>query len=121
MSFNSFDIFDYIIENQLADEYYINPRETVEHLLEIVGMDEMEAIEAWAAEHGQISSERELSERFDQMIRDDIDSGFLVDLEDKPGMRETFNNWTDALCRDGELHDRQYHEYTYVGEFDLDD
>ena len=75
----------------------------------------IETIEHDAIENGFIESEDALSERFDDMVIE-----FEVPTDDGPMMREWFNNWTDGLCKDGELHERQYNDYCYVGRFDID-
>lgn len=35
---------------------------------------------------------------------------------DKPAIREAWNNWTDALCKDGRITQRQYDTWTYGGD-----
>lgn len=30
--------------------------------------------------------------------------------DDSIAIRETFNNWTDALCKDGEITEQQYND-----------
>lgn len=37
----------------------------------------------------------------------------LLPKGDKPAMREAWNNWTDALCKDGVISSHQYE--TWVG------
>lgn len=87
--------------------------------------DKLALVEAWAAYENipsgsLIESESELSEQFDAevlpLIKQHCDSSGLV-WPDYPMIREEFNNWTDSLCRDGQLHEEQYNNYCYVGEY----
>lgn len=83
-------------------------------------IDLIEIIEAYASDNNLIASEEELSERFDEMIKECSSPEDLMTFEngdDLPMINETFNNWTDSLVSDGELHPEQYRLYTYVGEF----
>lgn len=75
--------------------------------------DLLEMIELYAGEVGNISSEDELSERFDNEIAPLIIKQYGED--DEAAMNEAFNNWTDALCKEGEIHTEQYNQYCYVG------
>ena len=77
--------------------------------------DELELIELIASYEGNIASESELSERFDETFTDLIESNRLED--DEPAISELFNNWTDSLCKDGEIHEEQCNKYCYVGNF----
>ena len=77
--------------------------------------DELELIELIASYEGNIQSEDELSELFDESFGDYIRDERLED--DEPAINEMFSNWKDGLCKDGEIHDKQYHEYCYVGKF----
>ena len=77
--------------------------------------DELELIELIATYEGNISSESELSDRFDETFTDLIESNRLED--DEPAISELFNNWTDSLCKDGEIHEEQCNKYCYVGNF----
>ncbi len=77
--------------------------------------DELELIELIATYEGNISSESELSDRFDETFTDLIESNRLED--DEPAISEMFNNWTDSLCKDGEIHEEQCNKYCYVGNF----
>ena len=70
-------------------------------------------IEEWGATEGLLSSEEEVSERFDESIAPFVIEAYGED--DKVAMNEAFNNWTDQLCKDGELHEFQYNNYEYVG------
>lgn len=60
-----------------------------------------------------ICNEDELSKRFDNEFEE-----FLAEHRDDSVMiSETFNNWTDSLCKDGELHPEQYDKYCYTGKY----
>ena len=75
----------------------------------------MDIIEDFAASEGLISSEKELSEMFDEEVAPSVIEQYGED--DTIAMDEAFNNWTDALCEEGELHEEQYNSYTYVGKY----
>ena len=77
--------------------------------------DLLEAVELWAEDNGLISSEHELSERFDNEILPIVIEQYGED--DQDAIDQTFNDWTDSLCKDGELHDEQYSQYCYVGKY----
>lgn len=82
-------------------------------------VDLLEIVEYYAETGGgkgrssAIASEEDLSERFDEghedWLHDNCDDQIMID--------EEFNNWSDALCKDGELHPEQYSCYTYVGKY----
>jgi len=74
----------------------------------------LELAELYAEEVGTYSSEDELSEAFDSML-DECYPDF--DTEDEPALAEAFNNWTDGLCKDGEIHPEQYNSYEYTGKY----
>lgn len=75
----------------------------------------LDMIELYAHEIGAIESEEELSERFDATIAESVIERYGE--EDIPAMSEAFNNWTDSLCKDGEIHPAQYNKYCYVGTY----
>ncbi len=77
---------------------------------DLIGM-----VELYAEEVGFISSESELSERFDEEMAQDVITEYGAD--DGPAISEAFNNWTDMLCKEGEIHPEQYNQYCYVGEY----
>lgn len=77
----------------------------------------LEIVEYFAESEGWIASEDELSDRFDDMVEELIEEGSNIDTEDEVGMSEWFNNWTDSLCKDGEVHPEQYSKYGYVGKW----
>ncbi len=76
-------------------------------------VDLLEIVEFFAEDNGWIASEEELSERFDAEILPLVIEQYGED--DQPAINEAFNDWTDSLCKDGELHDEQYNKYCYVG------
>ena len=77
--------------------------------------DLIEIIEEFASDNNWIASEEELSERFDQEIASTVIAQYGED--DTVAMNEAFNNWTDSLCKEGEIHPEQYNNYCYVGEY----
>jgi hypothetical protein len=76
-------------------------------------VDLLEMVELYAEDNGGIASEEELSERFDSEVLPDVIEAYGED--DEPAISEAFNNWTDMLCKDGEIHPEQYDKYCYVG------
>jgi hypothetical protein len=76
-------------------------------------VDLLEIVELYAEEQRLIASEQELSDRFDEEVLPSVIAQYGED--DEPALNEAFNNWTDMLCKDGELHDEQYDKYCYVG------
>ena len=77
--------------------------------------DLLEMVELYATDNKLIDSEERLSELFDESIAPMVIEQYGEG--DKPAMRETFNNWTDMLCKDGEIHQEQYNQYCYVGKY----
>jgi len=78
--------------------------------------DEIEIIEAAAEQLGlPYCDEESLSAAFDEHIAPMVIERFGAD--DECAMNEAFNNWTDMLCKDGEMHAIQYGEYCYVGQY----
>ena len=75
----------------------------------------LEIIEAYATDNNGIDSEKALSDRFDEDISPLVIEQYGKD--DEPAMNEAFNDWSDSLCKDGELHELQYSKYCYVGEY----
>ena len=75
----------------------------------------LEIVEALAEYEGAIASEEELSELFDQEL-----APYVLDQygeDDVSAFSEAFNDWTDALRSNGELHPEQYNNYGYVGRY----
>ena len=77
--------------------------------------DLLEIIEEFADFNKLISSEKELSERFDEEIAPLVIEQYGEN--DEPAMNEAFNNWSDSLCKDGKIHEEQYNKYEYVGKY----
>jgi hypothetical protein len=75
----------------------------------------LEMVELYAADNGLISDEDELSELFDEDIAPSVIEQYGED--DEPAMSEAFNNWSDALCKDGVIHPAQYAAYCYTGKY----
>lgn len=75
----------------------------------------LEIVEMYAEEAGLISSEEELSEIFDNIIVESVISEFGED--DRCAINQAFNDYTDGICKDGEIHPEQYNKYTYVGKY----
>jgi hypothetical protein len=76
-------------------------------------VDLLEMVELYAEDNGMIASEEELSERFDSEVLPSVIEQYGED--DEPAINEAFNDWTDMLCKDGEIHPEQYDKYCYVG------
>lgn len=78
-------------------------------------VDLLEMVELFAEDNGWVSSEDELSARFDDEI-----SLFVIKQygeDDTDAIKQAFNDWTDMLCKDGEIHEEQYNDYSYVGKY----
>ena len=78
-------------------------------------LGKLEIIEEFAEYHGLISSESELSEIFDNENEKILQP--LAAKNDSIAISEFFNNWTDSMCKGGEIHGEQYNEYCYVGKY----
>lgn len=76
-------------------------------------IDMLEVIELYAEDNGMIASEEELSKRFDEEILPLVLETYSE--SDSVAINEAFNDWTDSLCKDGEIHQEQYNSYCYVG------
>lgn len=77
-------------------------------------VDLLELVEEYALANSLISNEEELSNEFDRNIAEFVLQRYGPG--DDVAMREAFNDWTDMLCKDGEIHEEQYNNYEYVGE-----
>lgn len=77
--------------------------------------DLLEAVELWAADNGCISSEKELSEIFDNEIAPLVIAQYGEN--DQPAIDQAFNDWADSLCADDIIHDEQYRQYCYIGKY----
>ena len=82
-------------------------------VLESLNISPLELAEFYAEENGLIENAEELGEMFDRDVLPAVVEQYGKD--DYPAIREAFNNWTDSLCRDGQLAESQYQEYTYQG------
>jgi hypothetical protein len=112
--FNDYDEVKFLVEQIKYSRDY-NRNEYAKALREYLGYDELTAVEEWAEENGLIASEADLSELFDEEI-----APFVIEQygeDDKPAMNEAFNDWSDSLCKDEQLHDLQYDKYCYVGKY----
>lgn len=76
-------------------------------------IDMLEVVELFAEDNGMIASEQELSDRFDLEVLPHVIEQYGED--DSVAINEAFNDWTDGLCKDGEIHESQYNSYCYVG------
>ena len=77
-------------------------------------------VEMYADEKGFIASEDELSERFDNEVLPGILENYGKkgeEFTDTTMINEEFNNWSDMLCKDGEIHPEQYDNYCYTGKY----
>ena len=59
--------------------------------------------------------EAELSARFDSEVAPHVFAQYGEN--DEPAMSQAFNDWSDMLCKDGEIGDAQYNAYCYVGRY----
>ena len=75
----------------------------------------LEIIEEWATDNGLIDSEETLSARFDgefvQLVIDQYSE------DDTVAINKAFNDWSDSLCKAGEIHSEQYNNYCYIGKY----
>ena len=113
MNFDEFDIV-VAINTRLEDEMR-NTSDAYLPVIEALNVTELELVEEFAQDNNLIDSERNLSDQFDELISESVIVQYGAD--DTPAMSESFNNWTDSLCKDGELHGLQYHHYCYVGKY----
>lgn len=75
----------------------------------------LEMVELYAEEKGFIASEAELSEQFDFHIHDVNETKRKL-ADDEVMLSEEFSYFSDALCKEGEIHSEQYAKYEYIGE-----
>lgn len=78
-------------------------------------IDLLEIVELYAADNGMIDSESALSELFDSEIAPLVIAQYGEN--DSVAMNEAFNDWTDSLCKSGEIHPEQYNHYCYIGKW----
>ena len=75
----------------------------------------LEIVESFATENDSPYADEEMvSMVFNVHILPAIVEQYGAD--DEVAINEAFNNWTDGLCKDGEIHDEQYNSYCYLGE-----
>ncbi len=75
----------------------------------------LEVVELYAEDNDGIASEEELSKRFDEEVASYVVEKYGED--DSVAMNEAFNDWSDMLCKEGEIHEEQYNNYCYVGKY----
>jgi hypothetical protein len=74
----------------------------------------LELVEQIAEYHDSpYCDEEAVSAIFNEEVRPSVVEEYGKD--DEIAINEAFNNWTDMLCKDGELHELQYENYTYLG------
>lgn len=115
-SFSDFDFVEFFTD--IADT---NVQELCHAAIEKAIIDEigeLAAIEQFASYHSLIESEYELSELFDDENEEWLEK--MNNRGDQVAITEEFNNWSDSMCKDGSIHDKQYHEYCYVGKYAKD-
>jgi len=85
-----------------------------EALLECLELEDIELI-ASEYKHALISSEQELSNRFDEMLDelDELTRLRLINCE--IALNECFSNFVDAECANALLHPTQLSNYEYAG------
>ena len=80
----------------------------------------LEMVELYAFEMGLVSSEGDLSDQFDEEVLPAILEAYGekgVEFTDTCMICEAFSNWSDSLCKEGEIHPEQYNSYCYIGEY----
>jgi hypothetical protein len=60
-------------------------------------------------------TDREFSARFDESIAPYVLE--VYDANDTVAFNEAFNNWTDDLCKDGDISEDVYNNVCYVGKY----
>jgi len=65
--------------------------------------------------------DREFSARFDEevapMVLETYETYETYDADDSIAFNEAFNNWTDDLCKDGDISEDVYNNVCYVGKY----
>jgi hypothetical protein len=61
------------------------------------------------------NTDRDFSARFDEEIAPSVLE--LYDADDRIAFNEAFNNWTDSLCKAGDISDEVYMNVCYVGKY----
>ena len=76
--------------------------------------DLLEIVEGFAEFNDlRFVDEESVSAAFNEDVRPAIVAQYGED--DQDAIDQGFNDWTDGLCKDGELHDEQYNKYEYLG------
>ena len=79
----------------------------------------LELVELYASEAClNITNEDDLSNQFDNEVLPILIENYSTkgeEFQDTAMINEAFNNWSDMLCKDGEIHPEQYDNYCYVG------
>ena len=115
-SFSDFDIAQLYKDGMIYVGDLGTDDAVAEALINHIG--ELDLVEEFASDNNLIASEAELSERFDDENAEWLEKMHLKG--DQVAISEAFNNWSDSLCKDGLIHDKQYHEYCYVGKYAKD-
>ena len=79
----------------------------------------LDLAESYAEQNDMLSSEEFVSEQFDVKIAPRVIEKFGAG--DKIAMEQAFADWTDLLCKDGDIHVSQYVNYAYVGRYSDDE
>ena len=108
--------------DQVAFSNFVDVREVLEYgefnlrneLNELHIVEAVCEVENSVCGRHHIADESQLSSRFDDehSLQDFFTTCYTFDI---PMFNETFNNWTDMLCKNNELHELQYNNYCYVG------
>lgn len=110
--------FQGMTRTDLAVEYVeINTKEDLAafyYCFEHQKLTALQLAEAFAEENDLPSSEEEVSRLFDDNVAPSVIEEYGP--HDDVAMSEAFNNWTDGLEKDGQLHALQVYSYSYVGE-----
>ncbi len=79
----------------------------------------LELVELYASEAClNITDEDDLSNKFDNEVLPILIENYGTkgeEFKDTVMIKEEFSNWSDMLCKDGEIHPEQYNNYCYVG------
>ena len=75
----------------------------------------LDRVEAIAHVHGNLSSEKAVSQSYDQWV-EELD----LDTTDKALLRGAFADYIDMIEKDGLVHRMQLYQYDYVGRLSMD-
>ena len=115
-SFSDFDIAQLYKDGMIYVGDLGTDDAVAEALINHIG--ELDLVEEFASDNNLIASEAELSERFDDENEEWLEK--MNSQGDQVAIDTHFNDWSDGLCKDGLIHDKQYHEYCYVGKYAKD-